>query len=180
MLEDSANAPSDVPSGFTPPHAAAPEFDAGASTTESSTFAQLGPDVVITPSRPRVWTSIVVGLGAPVFAIIAGSVVVIIAMAMSMGFAGMQQRDKVVQWVSEIASNPLGLAALIIPSQLMFLCGAVGTAALSRERIASRLAIRRGIMPAWTYPLLMLATLAVGMIGGMASLLSARGRSSTA
>ena len=87
MLEDSANAPSDVPTcDSNPPHAAVPELDAGASTCQTSSFAQFAPDVVLTPSRPRVWTSIVVGLGAPVFAIIAGSLVVIIAMAMSVGF----------------------------------------------------------------------------------------------
>ena len=69
------------------------------------------------------------------------------------------------KWLGEYAATPLGFAVLIAPGQLVFAAAAIVPAILSPRPAYQRLGLGRGRLPVWSYPVFMLATPLVGLLG---------------
>ncbi len=69
--------------------------------------------------------------------------------------------------MSGILAKPYGVAAMLVPGQLMLAVVALGAAALSPRRMRDRLGFVRSALPWWTLPLLILTTIFLGMVGGV-------------
>jgi membrane protease YdiL (CAAX protease family) len=69
--------------------------------------------------------------------------------------------------VKEILAHSYGVAVLILPGQLALAGAAIGAAAMSPRRMKERLGYVRSALPWWSLPILMIATIFFGMLGGM-------------
>jgi membrane protease YdiL (CAAX protease family) len=66
-------------------------------------------------------------------------------------------------WLEDFAQTRVGLFAMIMPGQLVFLMVALGAAALSPEPFAQRLGLRHGVLPIWTWIVMIVATPLIGL-----------------
>jgi membrane protease YdiL (CAAX protease family) len=123
-----------------------------------------------TPSRPRVFVAVLVGiLAIPTAAVVAG-VALFAGGLLHFGpeilrpdpefFRG---ESSLPRWIGELAQTRMGLLVMVVPGQLVFFAAAVGAAALSPERFSERLALRRGVLPLWTWAALIVATPIIGL-----------------
>jgi len=101
-----------------------------------------------------------------------GGIVAGMALVASGGFnpknPSFEEKDVMVV-MERLVSNIFGVAAVILPSQLTMLAVALGAAFLSPERVGSRLGYARGSARWWMLPLLLLGTMFMGMVGGLAT-----------
>ncbi|MCZ6735414.1 MAG: type II CAAX endopeptidase family protein, partial [Planctomycetota bacterium] len=118
------------------------------------------------PVVPRIWPTLVVALGVIPVAAMMSTVAIVIALfvggnvdALTGGGEGMMQ------WLGEFVATPLGFAVIIAPGQLVFAAAAIVPAILSPRPAYQRLGLGRGRLPLWTFPVLMLATPLVGLLG---------------
>ncbi len=120
------------------------------------------------PVVPRIWPTLVVALGViPVAAVMAGVAIVIALFVDGKAdiLRGVGAEEAVMQWLGEFAATPLGFAAMIAPGQLVFAAAAIVPAILSPRPAYQRLGLGRGRLPLWSYPVLMLATPLIGLLG---------------
>ncbi len=126
---------------------------------------QLLPGTVL--ERPRVWPALLLCVLVPIAAIGLTGIVVVVLVLAHIGSAGLSDQAAVEEWVAAFGSTPYGLGILVLPAQFVFLAAVFGAAALSKQRIAERLALRRSALPLWSWPFLMVGTLGAGIIGAM-------------
>lgn len=169
-----------------PPAAVSPPADA-----EDFITAERIP---VAADAPRIWTALVVGiLAIPAAAVVSG-VILGAAMLAFHGPAMFTEGGSVASaptgesehtetlvfdgsslegWLERFAQTRLGLVVLVVPGQLVFLLIAVGAASLSPQGLATRLGLRRGGLPGWTWLVLMLGTPIIGVLSShMLSLLT--------
>lgn len=116
---------------------------------------------------PRLWTALLIGPLAIITSIFLAGIVVAVAM---IGLGGMQSvlaGANSMQVLDKLIIHPLGIALLVLPGQLTFLGAAVGAALLSPHPLGPRLGLVRSPVPWWTIPILVLATIFFGVVGGM-------------
>ena len=169
-----------------PPAAVSPPADA-----EDCITAELVPAAAETP---RVWTALVVGiLAIPLAAVVSGAILVAAMLAVhgpamfrdggSAASAPTEETEftetpvfdgsALEGWLEGFAQTRLGLVVLVVPGQLVFLLIAVGAASLSPQGLATRLSLRWGGLPRWTWLVLMLGTPIIGVLSShMLSLLT--------
>ena len=156
----------------------------------------LPPPLLIPPPvpHPRVWTALVVVICAIVASMIFAGVVQLGVLAASGEFQqvaklmvpptapGPAEHGKAdappppqspdfsalfMQSLTKFLDRPYAVAVLVLPGQLVMLGAALGAAALSRRRFGDRLGYVRSALPGWSLPVLMVATLFFGMVGGL-------------
>lgn len=115
-------------------------------------------------SRPRVWTALLVGIFAIPLAAVIGGVILAAVMFASRGPDLLQDGAAMADWLEEFAQTRLGLLVLVVPGQLVFLGAAVGAAWLSPQRSSTRLGLRWGRLPLWSWLVLMLGTPIIGVL----------------
>ena len=130
--------------------------------------AELAPsEFVTTALLPRLWPTIVVGVFViPVAAVISG-MALLVAMAASGVFQRGMTESTITDWLAKIAESPGGVILLIVPGQLIFLTAAIAPALLSRVSFRQRLGLVSSRYSWWLYPLLMLATPLIGLLGSI-------------
>lgn len=120
------------------------------------------------PVVPRIWPTLAVALGViPVAAVMAGVAIVtaLILDGKAEILRGVGGQEALMQWLGEFAATPLGFAVMIAPGQLVFAAAAIVPAILSPRPAYQRLGLGRGRLPLWSYPVLMLATPLIGLLG---------------
>lgn len=114
---------------------------------------------------PRIWPALVVALCVIPAAGIVGGVVLVAAAALGgEGLGVLKNQERLTEWMGELISTPVGFAVVIAPSMLVFLVAALVPAVLSPRPVHERLGFVRGRVPIWSYPVLMVGTLAVGLL----------------
>ena len=143
--------------------------------------------------RPPVWSALVLPVCAIVASLVFAGVVQVAALAATGAF---QQQMKLLipppvpaehgktntpppgpqlpdftahfmQSLTKFLDRPYAVTVLVVPGQMIMLGAALGAAALSRRRLKDRLGYVRSALPWWSLPVLMLATLFFGMVGGL-------------
>jgi membrane protease YdiL (CAAX protease family) len=114
------------------------------------------------PPSPRVWSALLVGALALPLGLAISGVAAIIVIGVKGGESALLNRAEFTRRADELSMTPGGLAAMVIPGQVVFLGLAVGAALLSPEGLRQRLRLVRGRMPVWTWPILAMATPAIG------------------
>jgi len=71
------------------------------------------------------------------------------------------------QSMEKLLVHPYGVAVLLVPGQFVLAAVTFSAAALSRRRMRDRLGYVRSALPWWTLPILMIATIFCGMLGGI-------------
>lgn len=120
------------------------------------------------PVLPRIWPTLVVALGViPVTAVMSGVAIVIALFVDGKAdiLGGVGAEEAVMQWLGEFVATPLGFAVIIAPGQLVFAAAAIVPAILSPRPAYQRLGLGRGRLPLSSYPVLMLATPLIGLLG---------------
>ncbi len=120
------------------------------------------------PVLPRIWPTLVVALGViPVAAVVAGVAIVIALFVDGKAdiLRGVGAEEAVMQWLGEFVATPSGFAVMIVPGQLVFAVAAIVPAILSPRPAYQRLGLGHGRLPMWTFPVLMLATPLVALLG---------------
>jgi len=118
-------------------------------------------------ARPRIWTAILLGFGAPIVGMVLSGITSAIALISSIGFDSAQDPQDIIDEFYEFASTPAGMAVVVLPMQAVMLLWALGAAALSPQPWRDRLRLRRPGFAWWTYPILLVGMLAMGVIGGL-------------
>lgn len=122
------------------------------------------PDTEGQSTERRIWPSLVVCAVLLPAAIAASTGGLLVALAIYGGFETIMVEDALLARVAEIMQEPLGLLLVVLPGQAVFLAAAVIPAIMSPVPIATRLGLRRPRIPLWSIPILMVATLAVGLV----------------
>ena len=145
--------------------------------------------------RPRVWPALLVALGAIVAALVFAGVVqfgilaatgdlqpvlkMMVPKPLPPGFGEHGKAVPVVpvelpdfgalmmKSMTKFLDRPFAVATLVLPGQAVLLGAALGAAALSRRRFTERLGYVRSALPWWSLPVLMVATLFFGIVGGL-------------
>ncbi len=114
---------------------------------------------------PGSWPALVVAMWViPAAGIVAGVVLVAAAALGGEGLGVLKNQERLTEWMGELISTPVGFAVVIAPSMLVFLVAALVPAMLSPRPVHERLGFVRGRVPIWSYPVLMVGTLAVGLL----------------
>ncbi len=117
-------------------------------------------------NRPRVWPSLVVGLGVLAVAGIVSNLALYIVISPTL-LPGQEFGAEVIDaWMAQNMATPAGFFSIVIPIHLSILVLAIAAATRSRTPFAERLGLVRGTAPLWHYPILMLGTLGAAAIGG--------------
>ncbi len=115
-------------------------------------------------AEPRVWTALLVGILAIPLAGIVGGVILVAAMFVSRGTEMFGTDATMTDWLEGFAQTRWGLLVLVVPGQLVFLGAAVGAAWLSPQPSRTRLGLRWGGLPLWSWLVLMLGTPIIGVL----------------
>ncbi len=113
---------------------------------------------------PRIWPALVVVLSLIPAAAIVGTGALVIAALAGEGMGVLKNEERFWEWMGEMISTPVGFAVLIVPGQLVFAVAALVPAILSPRPVHERLGFVRGRVPIWSYPVLMVGTLAVSLL----------------
>jgi uncharacterized protein len=112
----------------------------------------------------RIWTALLAGILAIPLASVIGGVILAAAMFASHGPALFEDDISMTDGLEGFAQTRWGLMLLVVPGQLVFLGVAVGAAWLSPQPFTSRLDLRWGALPRWTWLVLMLGTPIIGIL----------------
>lgn len=114
------------------------------------------------PPSPRVWSALLVGVLALPLGLAISGLAAIVVIGIRGGESALLNREEFTRRADELTMTPGGLAAMVIPGQVVFIALALGAALLSSEDWRQRLRLVRGRMPIWTWPILAMATPAIG------------------
>jgi membrane protease YdiL (CAAX protease family) len=123
-------------------------------------------------ARPRVWTSLVLGVVALVAMLFAGGIAGFIAVVAGGGFDPQKLSSGQTDYlgaIEQMVAHVWGIALVVLPGQFTMLCAALGAACLSPEKVCNRLGYVRGFHRWWVLPLLLLGTMFAGIAGGLAT-----------
>jgi membrane protease YdiL (CAAX protease family) len=126
--------------------------------------------LVFANQGPRIWPALVIGPLAIGASVVVGTAAVIALIAVEAVRSGgpPSSPESMMDWVKGWMQTPIGLAALFVPGQAVFLSAAIVGGLLSPEPLAERLGLVRSRFPWWLLPLLMLGTPAVGFMSSVA------------
>jgi membrane protease YdiL (CAAX protease family) len=146
----------------------------GISTSSPFGDVPLAETVRPRPSRPRVFVAVLVGILVIPTAMVLSGIVLVMAGLLNSGPeifrpdpAFLKGEAGLPSWLIQLVHTRLGLFVMILPGQLVFLGVTIGAAALSPEPFARRLALRRGVLPLWTWGVLIAATPLIGLGSSM-------------
>jgi len=123
---------------------------------------------VYRPPSPRIWSAIAAGVLALPVGMLVSVIAALASVVATSGPHVLRDRAEFVRRAEVLSTTPSGLAAMVIPGQLVFLAFAFGAATLSSEHWRQRLRLVRGRMPLWTWPILAAATPAVAFLTSIA------------
>lgn len=121
--------------------------------------------VMPTVAKPSAWTASIVGILAMILATVVGGVVLGGLLLVSDGHSVREENPDIEAWLEHFVQTPLGLLAIVIPGQLVFLGVAVGAASLSPLPGTTRLGLGRGKLPGSSWFVFMLGTPIIGLLG---------------
>ena len=118
---------------------------------------------LLTPARPRVWTTFVALLAA-LGAIVVSQIIFGIALAVWCATNGGDLQN-LAKELPDMLTKPLAFIALAMLSQLSFGLAAIIPARLSPEPTLSRLGLVSAKLPKWGFPVVMLSVIAPAALG---------------
>jgi len=116
------------------------------------------------PPRPRVWTSLVVGVFVIPLALAVGVAALLVSALVMKGTDVLTHPGGFQQWLKEFVGTRAGLFVMFVPVQIVFFTVAMGAAILSPESVSRRLGLVRGGLPIWTWIVFALATPLLGYL----------------
>lgn len=114
--------------------------------------------------RPRVWTTLAIGVAAIPIATTVAAAVLAVAAVLDSGPGVLHSTQTLQQWINSYAETRNGLFVLVIPGQFAFLSMAVGAALFSRQPVLYRLGLQRGSLPLWVWIVFIFATPLIGVL----------------
>jgi len=117
-------------------------------------------------NRPRVWPSLVVGVGALVLAGIVSNIVLYIVISPTLEPGQEFGQEVIGIWMQENMATSRGFLTMVTPIHLSLLLFALLVATRSRTTLKDRLGLVRGSVSIWHYPILMLSCLGAAAISG--------------
>lgn len=118
-----------------------------------------------TPRSVRVWPSLAVGVGVLAALGMVSFLAQGLATAAAYGVEFPPSGELMSRWMLEHLPTAKGFCSVLLPIHGTMVLLAVVAALLSREPTARRLGLVGSRLPAWSYPVLMLATVAVDALG---------------
>jgi len=119
------------------------------------------------PNAPQAWPVILITLGAIPAALLASVIALIAGLGFTQGLDAFSSPAKIEMSILELASTPAGFLLLLLPGQCVFLVAAFVPSLFSSTPLVRRLGLVGSSLPRWAYPILILATPVVGMVGGL-------------
>ncbi len=123
------------------------------------------PTEIVTAPDP-LWPAFVVVIGAFGAAIFFSTIALLATAAITGNIQTLVDAEARTAWITDLTGSSAGLAVFVLPGQIAFAAFALGAAFVSRERWVDRLGLRAGRLPVWTWPLFLVGTPIIGMLGG--------------
>jgi len=110
----------------------------------------------IVPPPPRIWPSLIVGIGAIPLLVAASAMIAIVAVVTAIVTGHLEDPTDAEHWLTtEFITTPGGLLIMLLPLQLLLLFAAVTAALLSPTPLIERLGLVRGDYALWMLPMFM-------------------------
>lgn len=119
------------------------------------------------PARPLLWPAIAVVLTAILIAVFVSTVMIGLSAVATGQTHVLGDSDSLTDWLVAFASTPLGLIVMILPGQIVFAVMGMAAAHFSNEPWRQRLGLGEGRLPMWSWPLLLIGTPMIGVLGAM-------------
>jgi membrane protease YdiL (CAAX protease family) len=119
----------------------------------------------LAPKPPEVWPTILITISAIPISLIASLLAILVGVGFTQGAGAFSSTAGFELTIIELSRTPAGFLLLLLPGQLVFLFAAYVPCFFSSTPLVKRLGLVGGSLPSWSYPILILATPAVGMVG---------------